>query len=364
MDVKSDAKSDAKTRFLEMYTLFKKDGILPNQNLIITESESELVELMTKLQETSAAPKEESKEESKESTATPRQPVRQPPKNQHKHYRTSNIAIGYHIGCLSDAQVYTDSIMAQQSILRINTFTKYIGEQVSMDWVYAWASEVKPAGSAGTYFQTLRGTDTHTHIVSNKVTDFICALKHYGSEKNPRKITTFSWYVNSGYAFHLQKLSQKLKVMFEKKDQDNDQAFLEGIMALVVICSIGLPLYKLIEDISDFMEKRKKYRFKGLSRKALVAITLRELVTIDKINNELETEQLLKAYGEKEELFSSNVHAESVTLKALDTFVHKKMYSYPTKKEFQCILRRTKANIDQWYVDWIEKEFKSDVSEI
>jgi len=346
-----DVKSDAKTRFLEMYTLFKRDGILPNQNLIITESESELFELMTKLQETTAEPKEESKEESKEYVATPRQSARQPPKPQHKHYRTSNIAIGYHIGCLSDAQVYTDSIMAQQSILRINTFTKYIGEQVSMDWVYAWASEVKPAGSAGSYFQTLRGTDTHTHIVSNKVTDFICALKHYGSEKNPRKITTFSWYVNSGYAFHLQKLSQKLKVMFEKKSQNDDEAFLEGIMALVVICSIGLPLYKLIGDISDFMGKKKRYRFKGLDRKALVAITLRDLVTIDKINNELETEQLLEAYGGKEELFSSNVHVGSITLKALDTFVFQKMYSYPTKNEFQCILIRAKANIDQWYVD-------------
>ena len=340
-----------------MYTEFKRYGRLPDEDKITTENEFNLVALMREIVRPVSKDIEEKSIEEKSSAATPR--IRphnvETPRTLASSLRTpSEEAVTRRIGarklkayelnaiCLNGWQLYTDMLMAQRSRPRIDAFIKNIDQQVSMDWVHAWASTVTPnTAEVLNKFQTLRGSSTHEHIVSNSVTDFVCVL-HRAAFDPPQKITTFSWTHDSKHAVHLQKLGKQLKIIFD------ENTVIGGIRAMAVVCSIGLPLHELFKPV-DFMEKMKSYRFKKLSMNALVKVALRDLVTIDKINNFVEANQLLKAYEQKEEFFAKHDYVvKDVSQAALDMFVFKNWYSYPTKTEIECIFKRTSVNIGEW----------------
>lgn len=355
---------DAKTKVFKMYTEFKRYGRLPDQDKITTENQFNLVALMREIvRPISKDIEEKSSAAITESTsadaATPRMRPHnvETPRTLASTLKTPSdealakridarkaIAAEFNARCLNEWQLYTDMRMAQRSRPRIDAFIKNIDQQVSMDWVHAWASTVTPTPNTAEVlnkFQTLRGSSTHEHIVSNSVTDFVCVL-HRAAFDPPQKITTFSWTHDSKHAVHLQKLGKQLKIIFD------ENTVIGGIRAMAIVCSIGLPLHELFKP-SDFMEKMKSYRFKKLSMNALVKVSLRDLVTIDKINNEVEANQLLKAYEQKEEFFAKHDYvAKDASQATLDMFVFKNWYSYPTKAEIECIFKRTSVNIGEW----------------
>ena len=355
---------DAKTKVFKMYTEFKRYGRLPDQDKITTENQFNLVALMREIVRPISKDIEEKSSaaisgSTSADVATPRMRPRnmETPRTLASTLKTpSDEALAKRIDsrkartvelngrCFNEWQLYTDMRMAQRSRPRIDAFIKNIDQQVSMDWVHAWASTVTPTPNTAEVlnkFQTLRGSSTHEHIVSNSVTEFVCVL-HRAAFDPPQKITTFSWTHDSKHAVHLQKLGKQLKIIFD------ENTVMGGIGAMAIVCSIGLPLHELFKP-SDFMEKMKSYRFKKLSTNALVKVALRGLVTIDKINNEVEANQLLKAYEQKEEFFAKHDYvAKDASQATLDMFVFKNWYSYPTKTEIECIFKRTSVNIGEW----------------
>jgi len=236
--------------------------------------------------------------------------------------------------CLSDYIQKCDTLMVQHSGPRINALVRAVRADVDIKWVHSFASRVNCTGDipSETVYETLRPeSDRHVHIVNNNVIKFVEALHNV----QPNKITTFAWTHNSKRAIHLQKLDTGLRQRFKN---------VKSIFSATILASIGLPMHELFK-IKDYFANTYKWRFKNMTRDSLIKTTLRPKVTIQKIDEKLETNQLLKEYNNTETLFDVDVQDHQQTV---EMFMFKHWYSYPTGQEMKTMIERATFNLNKW----------------
>lgn len=275
-------------------------------------------------------PAEESKQESAPDTSAPdtAESVRWAPKTrENKLDKLSPEKITE-----INAKLFVDKEMAQRSRQRINAFLAAIGHNIKMDWVRAWASVIvpEPPPEIIQQYETYQPeSKRHIHVVENNVIQFLCQLR----EAEPGKTTTFAWSYGSNKAIHLQKLKLQLEKMFTN---------VEPAIAMMIIGSIGLPMHEIIKP-RTFLKNVKKFRFKTLTTDSIIKIILRDQVYIDRISPKVESNQLIEAYSQKENIFEDDGKYSDV-----DMFFFKQWYSFPTGVELEQILERAQENLNLW----------------
>jgi hypothetical protein len=234
--------------------------------------------------------------------------------------------------CIAEYIHECDTLMIQHSGPRINALARAVGAVVDIKWVHSFASQVNCTGDipSETVYETLRPeSDRHVHIVNNNVIKFVEALHNV----QPNKITTFAWTHNSNHAIHLQKLDTGLRQRFKN---------VKSVFSATILASIGLPMHELFK-IKDYFTNTRKWRFKNMTSDSLIKTTLRPKVTIQKIDEKLETNQLLKEYNKTETIFDVQDHPKTVEM-----FMFKHWYSYPTGQEMKTMIERATFNLNKW----------------
>ena len=225
-----------------------------------------------------------------------------------------------------------DTMMVQHSVPRIGALARAVGAVVDIKWVHSFASQVKCSGDipSETIYETLRPeSDRHVHIVNNNVMAFVAALH----DIQTNKITTFAWSHDSNHAIHLQKMDIALRKQFRN---------VKSVLSATILASIGLPMHELFK-IKEYFLNTRKWRFKNMTSDSLIKTTLRPKVTIHKIDEKLETNQLLKEYNKTETIFDVQDHPKTVEM-----FMFKHWYSYPTGQEMKTIVERAIFNLNKW----------------
>ena len=232
--------------------------------------------------------------------------------------------------CIAEYIHECDTLMIQHSGPRINALARAVGAVVDIKWVHSFASRVIGDIPSETVYETLRPeSDRHVHIVNNNVIKFVEALH----SAQPNKITTFAWTHNSKHAIHLQKLDTGLRQRFKN---------VKSVFSATILASIGLPMHELFK-IKDYFANTCKWRFKNMTSDSLIKTTLRPKVTIQKIDEKLETNQLLEEYNETETIFDVQDHPKTVEM-----FMFKHWYSYPTGQEMKTMIERATFNLNKW----------------
>jgi hypothetical protein len=231
-----------------------------------------------------------------------------------------------------------DTDIAQRSRPRIQAFLRSIGHVVSMKWVKSFASRIEPVPEddevkdeiISTYETYDLNSDRHTHIVQNDVIRLLNALYRV----DDRTVTSFAFSHNSTKAIHLQRLDRELRTMFRG---------VSPTISLIVIGSVGLPMHELFKP-NEFIDTFRRGRFKNFSAETIIKITLRDKLTINKMNPRLETSQLLEKYEEEQAVFK--VTNQKYTQP--QTFMLKTYYSYPSTYELLNVIAIAEQNLQRW----------------
>lgn len=226
-----------------------------------------------------------------------------------------------------------DTDIAQKSRPRIQAFLRSIGHVVSMKWVKSFASKIVPTPEddiISTYETYNPNSNRHTHIVSNNVIRLIQAL--YRVDHNT--VTSFAFSHTSTKAIHLQRLDKELRTMFRGQSP---------AISLIVIGSVGLPMHELFKT-KEFVDMYRQGRFKYLNAETMIKITLRDLLTVEKIKPRLEVSQLLEKYEEQQAIFK--VIRQQYT--EPQTFMFKTYYSYPSAAQLSTVIARAEQNLQRW----------------
>ena len=233
--------------------------------------------------------------------------------------------------CLTHYIHECDTLMVQHSSARIDALVRAVGAVVDIKWVHSFASRVLCEGPvpSETYETYRPDSDRHVHIVNSSVMAFVDAL----SSVQPNKITTFAWSHNSNHAIHLQKLDMGLLKRFKN---------VKSVFSATILASIGLPMHELFK-IKEYFTNTRTWRFKNMTSDSLIKTALRPKVTIQKIDEKLEANQLLKEYNNTETLFDVQDHPKSVEM-----FLFKHWYSYPTGPEMKTMIDRAAFNLNKW----------------
>lgn len=234
------------------------------------------------------------------------------------------------------ARFVVDTDIAERSRPRIQSFLRFIGELVSMNWVRSFASRIYPSPEdeiSATYETLHQQSDRHTHFVENSVIKLLQLLHNV----DHKTCTSFAFSHNSKKAIHIQKLAKTLTTLFPG---------VQPVTSLIIIGSVGLPLHELFKPV-EFMQMFKQGRFKHLNAETIIKITLRDKFVIDKINPRLEANQLLQKYEQQQDLFRVN----TVGITEPQTFMLKRFYSYPTVFDMSTIVVRAEQNKDRWFGD-------------
>lgn len=249
----------------------------------------------------------------------------------HTHIETPKKPSKQSTGFLNaqEARLLSNTSMAPKSARRISSLCKYLNVHVPMDWVRAFASRVTGSSTVDRY-QTLRDSDSHVHIVSNNVIDF---LKMMDLSQPGKNITTWSWSDGSVTAIHIQKLKNVLRLKFPET---------EPTVSFTFLCSIGLPYHEMFKP-KDFIVSFKKYRFKYLTNETIIKTCLRKIIQIEKVNPKTESMQLIEEYDSKKHLLASLTPATSV-----EQYVFKHWYSWPEASTLPSILDQVKILVDTW----------------
>jgi len=229
----------------------------------------------------------------------------------------------------AQARILTDTIMANNSTRRLTALATALDVRVDMQWVYTFASTVINPMAPEKY-RTLRGTDSHVHIISSSVIHF---MSHLEMAPPPPKITTFVWGPYAKKAIHIQNLRKKIRKLFPD---------VTASVAVMFLGSVGLPMHELFKS-KDFIENFIRARFKKLNNETIIQTTLRKMIKINKITPKTEAAQLLEEYATKEELFETIKPVNSV-----EQYMFKHWYAYPRHDELNDILRIASGLLDVW----------------
>lgn len=229
----------------------------------------------------------------------------------------------------AQARILTDTIMANNSTRRLTALATALDVRVDMQWVYTFASTVINPMAPEKY-RTLRGTDSHVHIISSSVIHF---MSHLEMAPPPPKITTFVWGPYAKKAIHIQNLRKKIRKLFPD---------VTASIAVMFLGSVGLPMHELFKS-KDFIENFIRARFKKLNNETIIQTTLRKMIKINKITPKTEAAQLLEEYANKEELFETIKPVNSV-----EQYMFKHWYAYPRHDELNDILRIASGLLDVW----------------
>jgi hypothetical protein len=249
--------------------------------------------------------------------AVPGQVLTDIPQNENKFYSCAQ------------ARILTDTIMANNSARRLTALATALDVRVDMQWVYTFASTVINPMAPEKY-RTLRGTDSHVHIISSSVIHFMSQLE---MAPPPPKITTFVWGPYAKKAIHIQNLRKKIRKLFPD---------VTASVAVMFLGSVGLPMHELFKS-KDFIENFIRARFKKLNNETIIQTTLRKMIKINKITPKTEAAQLLEEYATKEELFETIKPVNSV-----EQYMFKHWYAYPRHDELNDILRIASGLLDVW----------------
>jgi hypothetical protein len=242
---------------------------------------------------------------------------RAPPKDENTFYSCAQ------------ARILTNTMMADNSARRLTALATALNARVDMQWVYAFASTVINPIVPEKY-RTLRGTDSHVHVISSSVIHF---MSHLEMAPPPPKITTFTWGPYAKKAIHIQNLRKKIRLMFPD---------VTASCSVMFLGSIGLPMHELFKP-KDFIENFIRARFKKLNNETIIQTTLRKMIKINKITTNTEAAQLLEEYATKEELFETIKPVTSV-----DQYMFKHWYAYPRHDELNDILQIASGLLNVW----------------
>lgn len=229
----------------------------------------------------------------------------------------------------AQARILTDTTIANKSTRRLSALSTALDSTVDMKWVYTFASTVINPKNPEKY-KTLRGTDSHVHVISSSVIHF---MSHLEMAPPPPKITTFAWGPYAKKAIHIQNLRKKIRTLFPD---------VTASIAVMFLGSVGLPMHELFKP-KDFIENFIRARFKTLNSETIIKTTLRKIIKIDKITPKTEAAQLLEEYASKEELFQTVNHVISV-----DQYIFKHWYAYPSHDELNDILQVASGLLNVW----------------
>ena len=257
----------------------------------------------------------------------------------------------------AQARTHCDTLMVGESKSRIKCIADTLHANVPTGWVRTFASKVVGTTNINLYRTSARDTDSHIHVISGSVLDFLTYCNKADQEyikankmrtKNnvPTNITTFAWDEENDKAIHIQKFNKRIRGIFK------------GVpvpIAIMFIGSIGLPLHELFKP-NDYIQRFQKGRFKILNSKNIVKSTLRKFIQIKKISPAIEAAQLLQQYSTNKELFellqqySTNKELfETITpTSSVQQYLFKHWYSYPTQNELQNILVIAQQLLRNW----------------
>jgi hypothetical protein len=243
----------------------------------------------------------------------------------------------------AQARTLCNTLMVGKSKSRIKCIADTLHANVPINWVHTFASKVIGA-TQPQFYRTLRNTDSHIHVISGSVLDFLSwcdkadkayihASKDERRQNVPTNITTFAWGEGNEKAIHIQKFNKRIREIFKGVSVS---------IAIMFIGSIGLPLHELFKP-RDYIQRFQKGRFKFLNSDNIVKSTLRKFIKIKKISPDIEAAQLLQQYSNDEQLFETIIPASSV-----EQYLFKHWYSYPKHNELQNILVIAQQLLDLW----------------
>jgi hypothetical protein len=242
-----------------------------------------------------------------------------------------------------------DTLVVGKSKSRIQTLASRTNAQVSMDWVRACTSRLEANEPSfedqvldrESFVLTQRdATDRHVHYVNPSVIAFLHELHKEHKDAKGRQLTVtwqFSYDTQRQrvkQAIHLPNLKIALKEFCPK----------HWFEFLIFVCAIGLPIHELMK-LDDILKHWKK--FSRLNQDNIVKILLRS--RFETIVSDIEINELLHQYSEKEETFHQRVLYPKLAIDGyIEQYFFKSFYSYPSVEEIEHLWERIQSNAKEW----------------
>ena len=219
----------------------------------------------------------------------------------------------------------TNDVFLWKSRTRIESLAKFLSCYVKTSWIKMVASNVISDRDVDTSeYRMYKGTNRFVHRISPSVCEF---LKAY---QDPM-IKTFSFTKDSNHAFYLHKMRPKLdKFISEESD---------SIILLLIICSIGLPTFKLYTPVS-FLKNWVKHRFKEITNDHVILNAVRPYMKKTSESKTLELAHVLTFYKTE----SSNFEIQE-TPDNVEMYMFKHWYSYPSVNILRQLVDSANANL-------------------
>ncbi len=204
-----------------------------------------------------------------------------------------------------------------------------------MLWVKRSASKIEAGNEVMPNprdFVLLDDTNRFVHVSSSKVFDFVKALKR-------EDVKTFSWNMTAGLVINLAALRQKIKKRLFAGATTSDVT-----VFVIILCSIGLPIFKLVTKLNTaeiFLKHWYSGRFKKLTSENIIRTLCKDMFPpehfVDKLTTpETEARLFLDAYDKSK--FSLIERGSSAL--TCDTYMFRRWYWYPSKDELSTIVER------------------------
>tara|TARA_B110000008_G_scaffold115509_1_gene118250 strand:+ start:5078 stop:6109 length:1032 start_codon:yes stop_codon:yes gene_type:complete len=204
---------------------------------------------------------------------------------------------------------------------RIMTLVHDLGVESKMTWVRFVASRVECGEDYNRAdFRLLSDTSLrHVHVSSSNICDFLQALTR-------DEVKTFSWDLAHKNVINLSKMRLALKNIASDPNT-----------MVVILCSIGLPTFKLYNPV-DFLKEWRSFRFKRVTNSNVVKTALRPLFSQIAMKNDLN--DLLLQY-------SSKTLSVEESPRTVDLYMFKHWYSYPPASVLEQLVDSANAIIQR-----------------